>query len=118
MGSTAPFIGLFGTVIGIYRALDARSVPLAGRRSTPVAGPVGEALIMTAVGLAVAVPARARLQLAAGPQQEDLTESLERFLERSCSAISLPDGRVRPGRRQGCSRQGRSGRDDRHRAAR
>lgn len=56
VGSTAPFVGLFGTVWGIYHALVA--IGLAGQASIDkVAGPVGEALIMTAVGLAVAVPA-------------------------------------------------------------
>ena len=55
-GSTAPFIGLFGTVWGIYHALVA--IGIAGQASIDkVAGPVGEALIMTAIGLAVAVPA-------------------------------------------------------------
>jgi biopolymer transport protein ExbB len=56
VGSTAPFIGLFGTVWGIYHALIA--IGVAGQASIDkVAGPVGEALIMTAFGLAVAVPA-------------------------------------------------------------
>ena len=56
VGATAPFIGLFGTVIGIYRALIA--IGSSGQASIDkVAGPVGEALIMTALGLAVAVPA-------------------------------------------------------------
>ena len=56
VGSTAPFIGLFGTVWGIYRALV--SIGASGHASIGlVAGPVGEALIMTAFGLAVAVPA-------------------------------------------------------------
>lgn len=56
IGSTAPFIGLFGTVWGIYHALTA--IGIAGQASIDkVAGPVGEALIMTAIGLAVAVPA-------------------------------------------------------------
>jgi biopolymer transport protein ExbB len=56
VGSTAPFIGLFGTVWGIYHALTA--IGIAGQASIDkVAGPVGEALIMTALGLAVAVPA-------------------------------------------------------------
>jgi biopolymer transport protein ExbB len=55
-GSTAPFIGLFGTVLGIYHALI--GIGIAGQASIDkVAGPVGEALIMTAFGLAVAVPA-------------------------------------------------------------
>ena len=56
VGSTAPFVGLFGTVWGIVNALTA--IGVAGQASIDkVAGPVGEALIMTAIGLAVAVPA-------------------------------------------------------------
>jgi len=56
VGSTAPFVGLFGTVWGIYHALTA--IGIAGQASIDkVAGPVGEALIMTALGLATAVPA-------------------------------------------------------------
>jgi len=56
VGATSPFIGLFGTVIGIYRALI--KIGAAGQASIDaVAGPVGEALIMTALGLVVAVPA-------------------------------------------------------------
>ena len=56
VGSTAPFVGLFGTVIGIIRALI--RIGAAGQASIDaVAGPVGEALIMTAIGLVVAVPA-------------------------------------------------------------
>ena len=56
VGATAPFIGLLGTVIGIYRALI--NIGLSGSASIDkVAGPVGEALIMTAIGLLVAVPA-------------------------------------------------------------
>jgi biopolymer transport protein ExbB len=56
VGATAPFIGLFGTVVGIYRAL--LNIGAAGQASIDkVAGPVGEALIMTALGLVVAVPA-------------------------------------------------------------
>ena len=56
VGAVAPFIGLFGTVIGIYRALI--KIGAAGQASIDaVAGPVGEALIMTALGLVVAVPA-------------------------------------------------------------
>ena len=55
-GSVAPFVGLFGTVWGIYHALTA--IGIAGQASIDkVAGPVGEALIMTSMGLAVAVPA-------------------------------------------------------------
>lgn len=56
VGSTGPFVGLFGTVWGIYHALTA--IGMSGQASIDkVAGPVGEALIMTAMGLAVAVPA-------------------------------------------------------------
>ncbi|MGN6818190.1 MAG: MotA/TolQ/ExbB proton channel family protein [Sphingomonas sp.] len=56
VGATAPFIGLFGTVVGIYKAL--LGIAAAGQASIDkVAGPVGEALIMTAFGLVVAVPA-------------------------------------------------------------
>ena len=56
VGSTAPFVGLFGTVWGIYHAL--MSIGAAGQASIDkVAGPIGEALIMTALGLAVAIPA-------------------------------------------------------------
>ena len=56
VGSTSPFIGLFGTVVGIYRALI--KIGASGQASIDtVAGPVGEALIMTALGLVVAVPA-------------------------------------------------------------
>ncbi|MBV7257100.1 MotA/TolQ/ExbB proton channel family protein [Pacificimonas sp. WHA3] len=56
VGSTAPFVGLLGTVVGIYRALI--GIGVAGQASIDkVAGPVGEALIMTALGLFVAVPA-------------------------------------------------------------
>ncbi len=56
VGSVAPFVGLFGTVWGIYHALTA--IGTSGLATIDkVAGPVGEALIMTAIGLAVAIPA-------------------------------------------------------------
>jgi biopolymer transport protein ExbB len=55
-GATAPFIGLFGTVWGIYHALIAISTS-GSAQIDQVAGPIGEALIMTALGLAVAIPA-------------------------------------------------------------
>ena len=56
VGTTAPFVGLFGTVWGVYHALVA--IGLSGQGTLDkVAGPVGEALIMTALGLAVAIPA-------------------------------------------------------------
>ncbi|MDP3856745.1 MAG: MotA/TolQ/ExbB proton channel family protein [Stagnimonas sp.] len=56
VGATAPFVGLLGTVWGIYHALIAIGLSGAGTLDK-VAGPVGEALIMTAIGLAVAIPA-------------------------------------------------------------
>lgn len=84
-GSTAPFIGLFGTVWGIYHALV--NIGVSGRATLDsVAGPVGEALIVTAAGLAVAVPAvlaynffvrRNRLLLA---QLESFAHELHAFL--------------------------------------
>jgi biopolymer transport protein ExbB len=56
VGATAPFVGLLGTVIGIYSALI--KIGIAGQADIgKIAGPVGEALIMTAIGLFVAVPA-------------------------------------------------------------
>lgn len=56
IGSTAPFVGLFGTVWGVYHALV--NIGMSGQGTLDkVAGPVGEALIMTAAGLAVAIPA-------------------------------------------------------------
>jgi biopolymer transport protein ExbB len=56
VGATAPFVGLFGTVWGVYHALVAIGISGAGTLDK-VAGPVGEALIMTGIGLAVALPA-------------------------------------------------------------
>ncbi|MEX8495113.1 MotA/TolQ/ExbB proton channel family protein [Sphaerotilus sp.] len=56
IGATAPFVGLFGTVWGVYHALLAIGMGSAGTLDK-VAGPVGEALIMTGIGLAVAIPA-------------------------------------------------------------
>ena len=57
VGATAPFVGLLGTVWGIYRALAGIAGETGGFTIDKVAGPVGEALIMTAFGLAVAIPA-------------------------------------------------------------
>ena len=80
-GSTAPFIGLFGTVWGIYHALVA--IGVAGQASIDkVAGPVGEALIMTADRPRGRGAGGARLQLPAGPQQADPGEG-QALLERS-----------------------------------
>ena len=57
VGATAPFVGLLGTVWGIYRALSGIAGQTGGFTIDKVAGPVGEALVMTALGLAVAIPA-------------------------------------------------------------
>lgn len=77
VGATSPFIGLLGTVIGIYRALI--NIGLAGQASIDkVAGPVGEALIMTAVGLAVAVPAVLGYNYLAG-RNKKIMERLNTF---------------------------------------
>jgi biopolymer transport protein ExbB len=57
IGSTAPFVGLLGTVWGIYHALSSISASGGAIQIDKIAGPVGEALIMTAAGLTVAIPA-------------------------------------------------------------
>ena len=77
VGAVAPFIGLLGTVIGIYRALV--NIGMAGQASIDkVAGPVGEALIMTAIGLAVAIPAVMGYNYLAG-RNRSLMERLNIF---------------------------------------
>jgi biopolymer transport protein ExbB len=77
IGSTAPFVGLFGTVWGIYHALTA--IGISGQASIDkVAGPVGEALIMTAIGLAVAVPAVLGYNYLAG-RNKTIMEKLNTF---------------------------------------
>jgi biopolymer transport protein ExbB len=93
VGSTSPFVGLFGTVIGIYRALI--RIGASGQASIDaVAGPVGEALIMTALGLAVAVPAvlaynwLARRNKVIGEQLASFTNDLHGYM--------VSGGSVRP----------------------
>ncbi|PZU46001.1 MAG: flagellar motor protein MotA [Sphingomonas sp.] len=77
VGATAPFIGLLGTVIGIYRALV--NIGMSGSAAIDkVAGPVGEALIMTAIGLAVAVPAVLGYNYLAG-RNKSILEKLNTF---------------------------------------
>ena len=77
VGSTAPFVGLFGTVWGIYHALE--GIGASGQASiNQVAGPVGEALIMTAFGLAVAIPAVLGYN-ALNRANRSLTGQLKRF---------------------------------------
>ncbi|WP_448657917.1 MotA/TolQ/ExbB proton channel family protein [Sphingomonas sp. CJ99] len=93
VGSTAPFIGLFGTVVGIFRALI--KIGAEGDASIgTVAGPVGEALIMTALGLVVAVPA---------VMAYNWLQRRNKFIQEQLSAFSndvlgflASDGAVRP----------------------
>ena len=93
VGSTAPFIGLFGTVIGIIRALV--KIGAAGQASIDaVAGPVGEALIMTAVGLAVAVPAVLAFNWLQA-RNKKISERLNAFSNDLLGYLAS-DGRVRP----------------------
>lgn len=93
VGATSPFIGLFGTVIGIYRALI--KIGIAGQASIDaVAGPVGEALIMTALGLAVAVPAVLAYNWLQG-RNKKIAEDLSAFSNDVLGYISS-DGGVKP----------------------
>ena len=93
IGATAPFIGLFGTVIGIYRALI--KIGIAGQASIDaVAGPVGEALIMTALGLAVAVPAVLAYNWLQG-RNKKIAEDLRAF-SKDVLGYMASDGNVKP----------------------
>ncbi|WP_299323536.1 MotA/TolQ/ExbB proton channel family protein [Parasphingopyxis sp.] len=93
VGSTAPFIGLFGTVVGIYRALV--KIGAAGQASIDaVAGPVGEALIMTALGLIVAVPAVMAYNWMVR-RNKTVVEELQKFSNEIHGYI-VSDGKVRP----------------------
>ncbi|MEM8696959.1 MAG: MotA/TolQ/ExbB proton channel family protein [Pseudomonadota bacterium] len=93
VGSTAPFIGLFGTVVGIYRALV--KIGAAGQASIDaVAGPVGEALIMTALGLIVAVPAVMAYNWMVR-RNKTVSEELQKFSNEIHGYI-VSDGKVKP----------------------
>jgi biopolymer transport protein ExbB len=93
VGSTAPFIGLFGTVIGIYRALI--KIGAAGQASIgTVAGPVGEALIMTALGLVVAVPAVLAFNWLIR-RNKSIMEDLAAFTN-DIHGYIMSDGKVKP----------------------
>jgi biopolymer transport protein ExbB len=93
VGSTAPFIGLFGTVVGIYRALI--KIGSSGEASiNTVAGPVGEALIMTALGLVVAVPAVLAYNWLVR-RNKSITEDLAAFTN-DIHGYMMSDGSVRP----------------------
>ncbi|WP_188054796.1 MULTISPECIES: MotA/TolQ/ExbB proton channel family protein [unclassified Sphingosinithalassobacter] len=92
-GATAPFIGLFGTVVGIYRALI--KIGAAGQASIDaVAGPVGEALIMTALGLVVAVPAVLAYNFLQR-RNKAIAEDLNAF-SNDVLGYMASEGRVRP----------------------
>ena len=93
VGSTAPFVGLFGTVVGIYRALI--RIGASGQASIDtVAGPVGEALIMTALGLAVAVPAVMQYNWLMR-RNKAIVEELARFAQ-DVHGYMVSGGTVRP----------------------
>jgi len=93
VGSTAPFVGLFGTVVGIYRALI--KIGAAGQASIDtVAGPVGEALIMTALGLIVAVPAVMQYNWLMR-RNKAIVEELARFAN-DVHGYMMSGGTVRP----------------------
>ena len=93
VGSTAPFIGLFGTVVGIYRALI--KIGASGQASIDtVAGPVGEALIMTALGLVVAVPAVLAFNWLVR-RNKSIMEDLAAFTN-DLHGYLMSDGRVKP----------------------
>jgi biopolymer transport protein ExbB len=103
VGSTAPFVGLFGTVIGIYRALI--KIGAAGQASIDaVAGPVGEALIMTAIGLAVAVPAVMQYNWLMR-RNKAITEELARF-SNDVHGYMMSGGSVRPAIRSAATGKG------------
>ena len=93
VGSTAPFVGLFGTVVGIYRALI--RIGQSGQASIDaVAGPVGESLIMTALGLAVAVPAVMKYNWLMR-SNKSIGEELARFAN-DVHGYMMSGGSVRP----------------------
>ncbi len=114
VGSTAPFIGLFGTVVGIYRALI--KIGASGQASiSTVAGPVGEALIMTALGLVVAVPAVLAYNWLIR-RNKSIMEDLAAFTN-DLHGYVMSEGKVKPADRRCWHRQcrfgfGRQGRAD------
>lgn len=92
VGSTAPFVGLLGTVWGIYHALG--SIAASGQALIEnVAGPVGEALIMTAFGLVVAIPAVLAYNIL-GRMQRQLSEELDGFARDLHTYLCTPDKEV------------------------
>jgi biopolymer transport protein ExbB len=94
VGSTAPFVGLLGTVWGIYHALV--SIAASGQAQIEnVAGPVGEALIMTAFGLVVAIPAVLGFNVL-GRLVRQLSEELDGFAHDLHAYVCAPQSVVRP----------------------
>jgi biopolymer transport protein ExbB len=90
VGSTAPFVGLLGTVWGIYHALG--SIAASGQAQIEnVAGPVGEALIMTAFGLVVAIPAVLAYNVL-GRLVRQLSEELDGFAHDLHAYVCAPAG--------------------------
>jgi len=93
VGSTAPFVGLLGTVWGIYHALG--SIAQSGQAMIEnVAGPVGEALIMTAFGLVVAIPAVLAYNVL-GRVVRQVSEELDGFAHDLHAYVCAPDGEPR-----------------------
>ena len=91
VGATAPFVGLFGTVWGIYHALAA--IGASGQASLDrVAGPVGEALVMTALGIAVAVPAVLAYNFLLRANR-DVSRALDGFAQ-DLHAFSIPSAKT------------------------
>ena len=94
VGSTAPFVGLLGTVWGIYHALG--SIAASGQAQIEnVAGPVGEALIMTAFGLVVAIPAVLAYNVL-GRMVRQLSEELDGFAHDLHAYVCAPADQPRP----------------------
>lgn len=95
VGSTAPFVGLLGTVWGIYHALG--SIAASGQAMIEnVAGPVGEALIMTAFGLVVAIPAVLGYNVL-GRLQRQVSEELDGFAHDLHAYVCAPDAAAASG---------------------
>lgn len=92
VGATAPFVGLFGTVWGIYQALAA--IGFTGQATLDkVAGPVGEALVMTALGIAVAVPAVLAYNFVVRANR-DIVRALDGFAQDLHGCVANPAGRM------------------------
>ncbi|WP_066270667.1 MotA/TolQ/ExbB proton channel family protein [Hydrogenophaga palleronii] len=91
VGSTAPFVGLLGTVWGIYHALTGIGLDGAAFRIEQVSGPVGEALVMTAAGLAVAIPAVLAYNVL-GRQIARIEADLEGFARDLRELLAHPQG--------------------------